>query len=1061
MMNTINNSINTFREFCDINDIKWMPVALLNKRPVNINHEAYFRKNKKNQSTFTPNFTEFLTISNEVLKQRQQLFLDDEIMNYVDNKNDIKIRIAIDTYNVFQIDIDSPDVDQYFIQQFSNGDCKTAYYKSLTKSYGKHIFIKLSNVNDFRDYIKNNTSSSATTVYQFKNSFKNEYNDVIDIFKTGGLELLTGKWGYIDVNTPIINNKIFEFSNESIISIINVAEKKQEVDKLLNQDVKENVKESSIGESSIKSVFENHRYLDDEIRDHMNNIDMKYIDDRSHHFKLICSILDGGYYEIARECMFRSSNTKNKDLNYEFESFKDGNKGLVKINTLFYYSKLSDENSFNNLLRKHRGMSLKPCDKKHLINLDYITENINERYLPYRIMENIDMKTPSILHIKSHLGTGKTTIIKQFIKNNPELKVLYFAPRVLFAIDIHNDLKDVGFKLYRDIKKNDEIPDRVITQLESCYRFKKSFDVIILDEVESVLKQITSVKTNSNIYETYNAFSYFIKNANLIITADAFLTNNSITTINNIKNNCRSSVIVNNNIPYKRNAYEIAGLDNLYNKALDQVKRNEKIVFITLSETKGRELTNKFKTEFVETNEKNLKSHKSIDNPIFTKKIKYYYGGMSEKDKKFDNINEEWKDVDILIYTPVITCGVNYDPMDDENLKMATFHSLYMWIIPYSCVIRDLFQASMRVRNLINNECFFAFSYHYNTFIKKNVVINNLFKMCEGDLEKIYINLTNNQEIITNLSPFFGTIPKLHDWGKRNLAFKIYEEYISNNQMVQLTHEYFRLCGYTIYPIENIDELKNIGTKPGQKYIGGLHKEIHTLNDPEYNALVRLSICDLTETEKISVLKYKFDKYFHNLNHDTPQNTIMIQQLWKTFYNKPDILDNFYYEFNNISKHTEQIQKENNDDGFKTFDLFVNNNLLKKHYVDNILKIFKKDNIFELNKDGFHTEDINKNIFELTENITKCKSLFNIRAKQGSNLESYLNSCIKHIFYNYYGIQFFGKRQRIDGKRGYLYKNKDFDMTYSLLEKYMTNNETHEEDKPKQFTIKIKKKIKK
>ena len=188
---------------------------------------------------------------------------------------------------------------------------------------------------------------------------------------------------------------------------------------------------------------------------------------------------------------------------------------------------------------------------------------------------------------------------------------------------------------------------------------------------------------------------------------------------------------------------------------------------------------------------------------------------------------------------------------------------------------------------------------------------------------------------------------------------------------------------------------------------------------------------------------------------------MLIQHLWKTFYNKPDILDNFYYEFNNISKHTEQIQKENNNDGFKTFDLFVNSNLLKKYYVDKILKIFKKDNIFELNKDGYNTQDINNNIFELTQNITDCKSLFNIRAKQGSNLNSYLNSCIKHIFYNYYGIQFYGKRKKIDGNIGYLYKNEGFDKTYSLLEKYMTKQEIHEEDKPKQFTIKIKKKMKK
>ena len=1055
----MNKHLSKTISFLEKNNIKWMPVVLKNKIPVNINHEAYYRKNKKDKPTFTPNFIEFPTITDEILKERQDLFLNNEIMNYVDDK-DVKIRLAIDTYNVFQIDIDSPDVDASFVCEMTMGLNKTAYYKSLTKSYGKHIFIKLSNVGDFREYIKDKTTSTATSVYQIKNNFTNEYNEVVDIFKTGVVELLTGKWGYLDIDTKIINTDILEISNESIISILNVKEKVNEP--ITDQENKiEPITDQENNNKPIKNVFDKHRYLDDEIRDHMNNIDIKYIDVYADHFKLICSLLNGGYYEIARECMFRSSNTKNKDLNHEFDNFKKGNNGSININTIFYYSKKSNEKDFNRLLRKHRGLCLKPCDKKHLINLNYITENINERYLPYSIMKNIDMSSQSILHLKSHLGTGKTTIIKQFLRENPNLRVLYFAPRILFARDIYNDLKDVGFEIYNKIEKG-STPAKVIPQLESCYRFLDGdYDVIILDEVESVLKQITSVFTNKSMFNTYSTFDKLIRDAQLVITADAFLTNNSIDTINNIKNGVRSSVIVNNNIPYERNAFEVAGYDALLEKAIDQVKRNERIVFITLTKNKGDDLERKFKEAFKDT-----------------KKIKYYYGSMSEKDKKFDNIEEEWSDVDILIYTPIITCGINYDK------EIPTFHSLYMWITPYSCVVRDLFQSSLRVRKLINNSCFFAFSYHYNTFSKKNVLINKLFTISEGDLEKIYINLVENQELITDLSPIFGTIPKLYDWGKRNLAFKIYEEHISNNQMVQLTHEYFRLCGYTIYHIENIEELKGIGTPQTQSALPP-YIFIEHLTDFQYNLLTRLDICDLTEEQKYMVLKYKFNKYFHNIPTNIKEAEIInlggggksidntekpsyiqkaeIQFIWKEFYKNCNVLDNYYYDFNNISIHTQKIldETDKNRGEFNTFDCFINSNLLKKKYVDNIIKHLNKKDINELMHTGYTTGDIDNNLIKLTETIMGCKSLFNIRDKRGSHVGSYINSSIKYILNDYYGLKLYGKRKQINNKRVFEYTlSENFVGLYNLLEKYMTNNNTNENEKPKKCIIKVKKRNK-
>ena len=60
------------------------------------------------------------------------------------------------------------------------------------------------------------------------------------------------------------------------------------------------------------------------------------------------------------------------------------------------------------------------------------------------------------------------------------------------------------FKLYNKLKKKDYYnTERIIIQLESLWKVNKTeFDLIIIDEVESVLKQLTSKITNKNIVET-------------------------------------------------------------------------------------------------------------------------------------------------------------------------------------------------------------------------------------------------------------------------------------------------------------------------------------------------------------------------------------------------------------------------------------------------------------------------------------------------------------------------------------------------------------------------------
>ena len=974
-------------DFCNSNNIKWFPIILdENKTPISINNELYKRTKKDGSVSYTPHYIEFSNIHEHILEERQNLLYTNEIYDYISKPNH-SVKIAIDTNEIFQIDIDTPHIDERILYNWiKNNDTKSAYYKSITKDYGFHIFIKL---NEFHDYIKNFTSTKNR--FQFKQQFISNDGSIIDIFKNvnsfGGVELLTGQWAYANIDVDVHNENITNVNKNYVPFWSDLLQ----INKIVNNNTE---------------VYENiNRYENQEIYDHMNNISQIYIDKRDTHFKIICALLSAGYDNIAIDCMYRSSNTKNKDLNKEFESFKKSNNNSISIKTLFYYSKISHENKYYELLKKHRGVHLRQEYKKEFFSLNFITDTLNNRFLPYSILENIDTNLHTITHIKSHLGSGKTTIIKKFIKNNPNIKkILYFAPRILFARDIYNDLKEYDFKLYSKMKKTDyDNTERIVIQLESLWKIRKqNFDLIIVDEVESVLKQLTSKITNKNIVETYKNFQYLINNCKTIITADAFLSNNSINIINSIKQNAISKIIVNNFNPYKRKAYEIDGFDNLIEKAINQIKKNERIVFITMIKNNGDYAYNQFKLQFP------------------NKKIKYYYGSMNEKDKTFDNINEEWKDVDILIYTPIITCGVNY--------SFESFHSLYLWISPNSCCIRDLFQSSLRVRKLINNDCYFAFNYGVNRYSKKCEIISKIFENSEGNILNIYKNLFEKQEYLIQLGI---AIPNLCKWGIENLSYFIYEDYISNNHIVETTHEYLRLCGYEIYPLEILPNPKNAENNKTCSFCPP-YAEIDDIN--EYDAtMFERDIYNLNEEDKYKLIKYKFDNilnskyYSENIiniynseksKKDDKMPYLDFESVFSYFHNKIGQLENFINEVRNKKSKIDIINIcENNQ---HTYDLYLNTNIIQDDLNNKILNVFGVSKFMNLK---YTTSDIMNNLDSISTIIQDAQKFYNFRKCRAEEKNiKYINACIKHVLSNTIGVDLQHKQIRKNKKRQYEYR---------------------------------------
>jgi len=160
---------NSLINFCNKNKIKWMPIKLTlkdgEKKLEPINHKLYNGR---------PKMTDFQNLSIEILEERQNLLMDGK-------NNNLFNFIAMDTARVYHIDIDTPDYSDVFDDIMK----KSPFFKSMTKSFGKHILIT-------SDYKPN----------------KNRVQ-----FKCKGVELLSGQWSYSPLNIENHDKPILKLTN--------------------------------------------------------------------------------------------------------------------------------------------------------------------------------------------------------------------------------------------------------------------------------------------------------------------------------------------------------------------------------------------------------------------------------------------------------------------------------------------------------------------------------------------------------------------------------------------------------------------------------------------------------------------------------------------------------------------------------------------------------------------------------------------------------------------------------------------------------------------------------
>ena len=382
------------------------------------------------------------------------------------------------------------------------------------------------------------------------------------------------------------------------------------------------------------------------------------------------------------------------------------------------------------------------------------------------------------LCIKSSYGTGKTYGFKKIIEKYNPKKILFITYRQSLAHSFSKELKEkYNFDIYFDDKKeiiteiipeektmskytkhengitteheiemikpeqiikeikNIKNSDRLIIQLDSLYKLNTSinmitqqdginkYDLIILDEIEGLLNHLSFEKIDQ--YLIHNILSRLLCKTNKILLLDGDMSDRTFDFIDSMTPT--NYKLYNNE--YKPNTKNFIFTHNLtfFDNNIDiDIKNAKKIVIVCMTKTDSERYKDKYKDTY------KVIIHNSI-----------------EKNKKILlDVNEEWAKCDILIYSPSVESGVDFNIIN-------YFYKCYSVLSNQSTSYRAFNQMLNRVRFYENNEilCFMPLTmewkpkeilYRYDELkLTKynNIEINNLVNvLIHNDTEKINSN---------------------------------------------------------------------------------------------------------------------------------------------------------------------------------------------------------------------------------------------------------------------------------------------------------------------------------
>jgi Origin of replication binding protein/Primase C terminal 2 (PriCT-2) len=259
------------------------------------------------------------------------------------------------------------------------------------------------------------------------------------------------------------------------------------------------------------------------------------------------------------------------------------------------------------------------------------------------------MKLNDTIIIFSPTGTGKTTTINKLLEEytlqTEQVKILSVVSRRSMAV-LHKELfESMHMTSYLD---SEGTKDRFIVSLEQLYKVDSNYDILILDEITSLLLHFYSPTMKKFRLKSFAKLMDLMHNCKKIIMCDAIITDIVLTYVSKLRdgkiiyyrNKYQNKTGVKLNIYYRTNNPIKKELEIFCKPIIKMVKNNESVIIICDSKS----ITNNIYNYLLQFNE----SKKYFK--IFTKDS----GSL----KELEDCNTKWKNKCVL-FSPKIIYGID------------------------------------------------------------------------------------------------------------------------------------------------------------------------------------------------------------------------------------------------------------------------------------------------------------------------------------------------------------------------------------------------------------------
>ncbi|ALM26021.1 origin binding protein [Proboscivirus elephantidbeta4] len=332
--------------------------------------------------------------------------------------------------------------------------------------------------------------------------------------------------------------------------------------------------------------------------------------------------------------------------------------------------------------------------------------------------------------IRAPMGSGKTAAMISWLRtvDMDRARVLVISCRRSFAEELLDKFRRAGvgdFVLYTDVDGYSLTGNHIIVQIESLYRLEGSYDVVILDEVVSVVNQFYS-STMRHLDEVDAKFLACVASCRHLLLMDATINGPLIEFFVGLRgaDDGPATLILNsyvgNNFARRRAVFmsrfttpAVAHDDDEYRDRCGRGDAAAAVVVVDsfMDALLCAILDGKRVCVFASTASAACFIVEEIRNRFPEKRILR----MTGRDR-LENC-DRWDSYDVVVYNTVVTVGVSFEKIH--------FHSLFVYVHLFrnGPDIMSVYQSMGRVRHLIDNRMYI---YVNPIMVKKNTIDGHL-----------------------------------------------------------------------------------------------------------------------------------------------------------------------------------------------------------------------------------------------------------------------------------------------------------------------------------------------